>query len=263
MAETPLDGLILETRGAALVLTMTNPGRRNAFYPAMRNRIAEAMTAAAGDPAVRAIILTGADGHFCSGADLRRVSDADNSPLAVRERLKAVHRLLELIVGGAKPTIAAVEGDAFGAGMSMAAAADVVVAADGARFGASFTRIGLLPDMGLLRTLPQRTGLAMAKRLMMTGRPVLADEAVRIGLADELTPVGGALERALAIAEDYVDVAPLPVAAIKAALAKGVPSLDDVAQFEMTLVPYLAGTQDHLSARAAFFNKQKVTFSGS
>lgn len=257
-----IDGLVVQRRGSALVLTMTNPGRRNAFYPEMRGRIAEAIAAAASDPAVRAIILTGAEGHFCSGADLRRVSDADNGPLAVRERLKSVHRLLELIIGGAKPTIAAVEGDAFGAGMSMAVAADVVVVARGARFGASFAKIGLLPDMGLLYTLPLRVGLARARRLMMTARTIDAEEAVAIGLGDELTAEGAALDRALEVAAEFEASAPLSLAAIKAAMAQGLTGLDDVTRFELNTVPGLANTEDHLAARKAFLAKETVVFVG-
>lgn len=257
-----IDGLVIQRRGPALVLTMTNPGRKNAFYPEMRSRIAEAIAGAASDPAVRAVVLTGAEGHFCSGADLRRVSDADNGPLAVRERLKSVHRLLELIVGGAKPTIAAVEGDAFGAGMSMAAAADVVIAARGARFGASFAKIGLLPDMGLLYTLPLRVGLPKARRLMMTARTIAAEEAAAIGLVDELTVEGGALERALAVAAEFEASAPLSLAAIKAAMAQGLAGIDDVARFELNTVPGLANTEDHLAARKAFLEKSQAVFVG-
>ncbi|MDB5422403.1 MAG: putative enoyl-CoA hydratase [Brevundimonas sp.] len=262
MSDASIDGVRVEARGPALIIILSNPGRRNAFYPEMRNRMSQVISDAASDPSVRAIILTGEDGHFCSGADLKRVDGADNSALAVRERLKAVHRLLDLIVAGAKPTIAAVEGDAFGAGFSMAVACDVVVAAEGARFGASFVRIGLLPDMGLLRTLPLRIGLPKAKRIMMTGRPVEADEAFAIGMVDELTPRGEALARAVEVADELARVAPLPLAAIKAALAQGVTSLGDVAQLEMNVVPHLADSEDHRAARAAFLNKSTATFVG-
>lgn len=262
MSDSEIDGVLVEPKGSALVITMSNPGRRNAFYPEMRNRMSQVISDAASDSSVRAIILTGEGEHFCSGADLKRVAGADNSALAVRERLKAVHRLLNLIVAGAKPTIAAVEGDAFGAGFSMAVAADVVVAGGGARFGASFVKIGLLPDMGLLRTLPQRIGLARAKRIMMTGRPVEAVEALAIGMVDELAPRGGSLARALEIAEELAQAAPLPLSAIKAALAQGISSLDDVAQLEMNIVPSLADSEDHKAAREAFLNKGSAVFVG-
>lgn len=257
-----LDGLRLERRGPALVLTLCNRGRRNAFYPEMRQRMAEAMSGAASDADVRVIILTGEGEHFCSGADLKRVADADNAPLAVRERLKAMHRLLALIVGGAKPVIAAVEGDAFGAGLSMACAADVVVAARGARFGAAFAKIGLLPDMGLLKTLPQRIGLARARRMMMTAETVDAETAVALGLADELVPIGRALDRALEIADEMVGSAPLTLAAIKAALASDLGALDAIMRLELDVVPALVASQDHRDARDAFLAKRAVTFLG-
>src|SRR5579872_5439120 len=120
------DGVQLDQEGCALVITMSNPGRRNAFYPEMRNRMLDVMRGAAADNSVRAIVLTGADGHFCSGADLTRAvalrdqQPARRGPLAARESLQDVQRLLRVIVAGGRPVIAAVEGDAFGGGMAMA-----------------------------------------------------------------------------------------------------------------------------------------------
>jgi enoyl-CoA hydratase/carnithine racemase len=263
---TFVDGLAVETQDGVAVMTMSNPGRRNAFYPEMRLRMRERLEAYASDPAVRVVILTGDEGHFCTGADLKRVA-AKTGPaptvLSERERMRAFNGLLTAIVAGGKPVIAAVEGDAIGAGMSMAAACDVVVAARTARFGASFAKLGLFPDMGLIYTLPLRVGQSAARRLMMTAAMVSGEQAAAIGLADELTEPGGALARAREIAETLKQSAPLSLATIKAVLARGVASLDEAIQLEMDFVPLLAASEDHKAALAGFLEKKPVSFAGA
>jgi enoyl-CoA hydratase/carnithine racemase len=260
-----VDGLAVETQDGVAVMTMSNPGRRNAFYPEMRERMRGQLVDYAVDPAVRVVILTGDGGHFCTGADLKRVAaKAGPEPtiLSERERMRTFNTLLTAIAAGGKPVIAAVEGDAIGAGMSMAAACDVVVAARNARFGASFAKLGLFPDMGLIYTLPLRVGHARAKRLMMSAAMVSGEEAAAIGLADELAEPGQALAGARAVAATLVQAAPLSLATIKAVLSRGVASLDEAIQLEMDFVPLLAASQDHKAALAGFLEKKPVRFAG-
>lgn len=258
----PLDGIITEMRGPVAVVTLSNPGKRNAFYPDMRRRLTQVLTEYATDLSVRAVVLTGADGHFCAGADLSRATDKPPTALETRENMKEVHLLLRQIVGGPRPVVVAVEGDAFGAGLSMAMAADAVVISATARFGAAFARIGILADMGLLYTLPQRVGLAKARQLMMLGDPVKAEEALAIGMADELTPAGGALERAVALAGRFAEGAPMALAMTKAALATGVTSIEDSMRLELDLQPILAPSADCREGIAAFREKRKPVFRG-
>jgi len=260
------DGVVIEKRGTTLVLTMSNPGRRNAFYPEMRARMIDALRDAAHDADVRAVVLTGADGHFCSGADLVRAAAVRNSGartvISAREALKEVHRLLRVIVGGARPVIAAVEGDAFGAGLSMAAASDRVFAATNARFGAAFSKIGIFPDMGMLYTLPLRVGTANARHLMMLGAPIDGEHAHRLGLVDELAPPGRALDKALAYAAQFADIAPIPVTLIKAALNSGINCVEDAMRFELDCQPLLTSSADAQEGIAAFREKRKPRFTG-
>src|SRR5690606_21456640 len=164
----------------------------------------------------RAIVLTGAGGSFCAGGDLDSLPDHD--PMATRRRLERSHELLRMIVTGPKPVIAAVNGYAFGAGLSLAAACDFVLAAPDASFGAVFGKVGLMADMGLLWSLPQRIGLAQTKRLLFTSAVLKAEQAVEIGLVDR---IGGdkPLVEAVALAE-YVAAEPhRAVAATKPELA--------------------------------------------
>jgi len=155
--------------------------------------------------------------------------------------------------------IAAVEGDAFGAGLSLAVAADFVVCGRGARLGATFAKIGLLPDMGLLHTLPARVGPARARRLMLTGAVIDAEAAASIGMIDELSSQGEALARSLQIAQDLAASAPLAQAMIKSTMAG---DLDQLLARELDIVPLLASSEDHKAAVAAFFNKSQTTFRG-
>ena len=264
-----VDGVQLENQGCALVITMNNPGRRNAFYPEMRTRMINAMREAAADNAVRAIVLTGADGHFCVGADLTRAAQLrDQSPaqkgaLAARENMKEVHRLLRVMMGGGRPVIAAVEGDAFGAGVSMAAASDRVFAAKNARFGSAFSKIGIVPDVGLLYTLPQRIGIAAARDLMYMGQPISGEQAHKLGLVDELTEPGQALPAALAYAQKFADLAPISIGLIKAALATGVNNMEDAMRLEIDLQPVASSSADAQEGMLAFREKRKPRFTGS
>jgi 2-(1,2-epoxy-1,2-dihydrophenyl)acetyl-CoA isomerase len=252
------------TEGIAIV-TMSNPERRNAFYPEMRRKLTAILLDLGGEADVRAIVLTGHEGHFCAGADVSRMRRGDTrtpGALQVRETMKEVSQLLRLIAAGSKPVIAAVEGDAFGAGLSIAAASDVVVASRDARFGAPFTKIGILPDMGLLFTLPRRVGLSRAKQMMMLAEPMGGEEAARIGLVDRLCEPRDALRAAIEFGGRFTAVAPVPVALIKAALADGVTSIEDAIRIERDLQPLLSSTSDAQEGITAFKEKRKPGFLG-
>lgn len=257
------EGVKVERQGTVAIVTMSNPERRNAFYPEMRRQLTATLNALGADTELRAVVLTGDGAHFCAGADTSRMRQAGTpTPIQVRENMKDVAQLLRAIAGGGKPIIAAVEGDAFGAGFAMALACDVVVAARNARFGSVFTKVGLLPDMGMLYTLQQRVGPVKARQLMMLGTPVDGAEAARIGISDELAEPGQALAAALAFAARFDEPAPVVVSLIKGALATGVNSIEDAIRLEYDLQPMLASTQDRIEGMAALKEKRKPRFTG-
>jgi len=169
---------------------------------------------------------------------------------------------VRLISGMGKPVVAAVEGYAAGAGFSLAMAADCVVAADTAKFVSSFAKVSLLPDLGLLWTLPQRVGLAQAKRLLLSARVVTAEEGLRLGLVDEVAEAGRAIDRAREVAAEMSAHAPISAALVKAAYARGINSLDDALGYEMDNQAALYLTQDHREAVAAFLEKRPPVFRG-
>jgi Enoyl-CoA hydratase/carnithine racemase len=263
MQSIPSDIVTSSVQEDVCMLTLNDAERLNPLSDAMRGALLVALEAAMADPGIRAIILTGAGGNFTAGADIRQLMRATGpDPARSRRRLVPLHRAIEIIAGGPKPVIAAVEGAAFGAGLSIAAACDFVIAGEGARFGAAFGKIGLTADCGLIWSLPQRVGQTLAREIMFTGRPVKAEEAHRIGIADRLVPAGDALSAAIAKAADYRGVAPLAIAAMKSAFACGPGSLRDVLALETQQQPMLSMTRDHLEGLAAFQEKRPAVFTG-
>lgn len=249
----------VERRDGLAVVTLNNPKTRNALSRDLLLLLADQLEALRVDNECRAVVLTGANGHFCSGGDVSGMSAERPLPVG-RERMVIAHRVVQLIVGMTKPVVAAVEGYAAGAGFSLAMAADCVVAEPTAKFVSSFAKVSLLPDMGLMWTLPQRVGLAQAKRLMLSARAVPADEGLRLGMVDELAEAGQAVARARELALELSAHAPVSAALLKAAYARGIQSLADALAYEMDNQAALYLTQDHREAVAAFLEKRAPAF---
>lgn len=253
---TPL--VLAESRAPVLTITMNNPERRNAISLEMRHQIVDALMTADSDPQCRAVVLTGAGGNFSTGGDLSTMS-AD--PEAARSRLHAIADVIRAIVECSKPVIAAVDGNAFGAGLSLASACDVVVASAGARFCCAFSGVGLTADAGLHWSLPARIGYGRARMLIMLGRVVDAETAHSYGLVDELAG-GPSIEAAAALAVDFARRAPLALAATKAILAADTGGLDNVLAREASAQRVLLASADFVEGRSAFFEKRHPKFTG-
>jgi enoyl-CoA hydratase/carnithine racemase len=246
-----------ERHGATAVVTLNQPTRRNALAMPMREDLIAAFERIEADASIRAVVVTGADGTFCSGGDISGMNTADFA--AGRERFRITHRLVRLMVESAKPCIAAVEGWAAGAGMGMAICCDTVVAAENARFVSPFGKLGLVPDFALLHTLPRRVGDGFARQIFLRGTPFDAAHALKIGLVDEVVPPGNALDRALAIASEYADAAPIPLAMVKSYLARG---LAEALEWERNAQATMFLTADHAEGRDAFLARRKPHFTG-
>jgi enoyl-CoA hydratase len=187
-----------QTTGAAAIVTIDRPDVRNAVDRATAAELAAAFRRFEADDGAAVAILTGAGGTFCAGADLKAVSEASGNPVVVDgDGPMGPTRMLL-----AKPVIAAVEGYAVAGGLELALWCDLRVAARDAVFGVFCRRWGVpLVDGGTVR-LPRIVGHGVAMDLILTGRPVSGDEALRIGLANRVTEPGKALEVALALAND-------------------------------------------------------------
>ena len=255
--------VLLERRGSTSILTFNEPDRINPFSIEMRNRANDLMQEEMDNRDVRSIIITGAGGNFSAGGDIRQMRDTRGpGPVRSRKRLEPLHSLVRMIVGGPKPVIAAVEGIAYGAGLSLAAASDFVVAAEDSRFGAAFAKIGLTADCGLLWSLPQRIGLARTKDMMFTCNPISGTDGYKYGLVDKIVSPGKALEAAIDKAAEYLGAAPLSIAEIKFAIAQSPADIDTMLKIESHQQPMLSMTVDHAESRIAFLEKRKAKYSG-
>ncbi|MBL6078673.1 enoyl-CoA hydratase/isomerase family protein [Belnapia sp. T18] len=253
----PVMRIVSEREGGVLVLTLDQPARRNALAMPLRVQMIEALRAAQGDKATRAIVVTGAGGHFCSGGD---ISGMDvNSAMEGRERMRLSHELIRLMVLGSVPVVAAIEGYCVGAGLSIACASDTVVAAEDARLGAGFGKIGLMADLGLPHTLPLRVGQGKARQVLLYHNQMTATEAERIGLIDHVVPKGHALATAMEKARFLAEQAPAPMALTKQMLGEGLDrALEQERHFQATLFM----THDFAEGRAAFLGKRAPAFKG-
>lgn len=250
--------------GEVAIVTMNCPSRHNAFSMKMRVALIDAFQRLVHeDAATKAIVLTGAGGHFCAGGDLSEMNAATPTLLELRERIAVTVRLFKLIYAGTKPVVAAVEGTCFGAGLSLAAACDVTVSSSTAKYCCAFVKVGLLPDTGLLWTLPQKVGGGKARELMLKANVIDAATALRIGLVNQTTEPGRALDAAIELAARFASFPPVTLALLKASLVSAGNSIEDAWRLEVDLNPLTRQTGDHTEAVAAFMEKRKPVFSGT
>ncbi|MDP9427839.1 MAG: enoyl-CoA hydratase/isomerase family protein [Actinomycetota bacterium] len=240
------------------VVVLDNARHRNALTLDMRYLITEAVERASADRNCRAIVLTGAGGHFCGGGDL---SAKFESGRFNRERMHGANDVIRAIAASPKPVLAAVDGAAYGYGFSLAMVCDLVVAGPTARFCASFAGVGLAADGGLHHTLPRRAGLARARRMIFTGEVVDARLGAEWGLVD-VPAEAEARPAALALAQRLQRRAPLSLAAAKAILSRPDQSLDEVLERELTIQVGLLDSEDFQEGREAFLNKRPPAFRG-
>lgn len=193
--------LIVERRDDVLLLTLSNPTMRNALHPDIYATGSEALAAAADDPTLGAIVLTGAGEHFCAGGNLNRLAANRSGPPAVqRDSIERFHRWILALRRCPLPVVAAVEGSAAGAGFSLALACDFIVAAENAKFAMAYVKVGLSPDGGgsafTARLLPRQ----LATELLLTGTPIDSRRLHALGVVNRIAPDGAALDEALALA---------------------------------------------------------------
>ncbi|HZQ38416.1 MAG TPA: enoyl-CoA hydratase-related protein [Dehalococcoidia bacterium] len=188
--------VLFERRGRVGLITLNRPDRLNAWSAAMAEGVRSAIAAANDDPAIGAIVITGAGRGFCAGADLR--PDPSATPRARASQAEP----FTLFLQRSKPVIAAINGPAIGVGLTFPLACDVRIASDRARLSMRFVRIGLTPELGSTYLLPQIAGLGFAAELILTGRIIDAAEALRMGVVNRVVPHEELLDTALALGEE-------------------------------------------------------------
>jgi 2-(1,2-epoxy-1,2-dihydrophenyl)acetyl-CoA isomerase len=251
--------------GGVLTITLNRPDKLNAMTGVMSDELVDVF-ASARDDEVRALVVTGAGRGFCAGQDLTEFEEAYRSGERpdIREHLtRSYHRLIPLVVETPKPVIAAVNGVAAGAGVSLAAACDIRIAGEDARFTQAFVKIGLVPDSGGTWLLPRIVGFARALELSITGEVIDAAAALEIGLVNRVV-AGDVLEEE--VSELAARLSAMPTAAIAEtkALLRGALGLGLEAALaaEADAQARMGQTDDHLEGVMAFAEKREPRFQG-
>jgi len=251
------------SQGVAL-LVLDNPDQRNAMSDAMTEAWSAAVAELAGDPTVRVVVVTGEGSAFCSGGNTSWIaSEPDATVDDLRRRMLPFYRAWLSIRSLEVPTIAAVNGAAIGAGLCLALACDIRYAATSARLGAPFVRLGMHPGMAATWSLPEVVGPAAARDLLLTGRVVGADEALRLGLVSRVIDDAAFLDEVLAVAADVAITAPIASRLTKLALADGGHATYDAAlQWEAIAQPVTLATEDLQEGIRAAREKRPPAFTG-
>ena len=247
------------------VLTLNRPDVLNSFHGPMADEVIEALGHAAGDDAVRAVLLTGAGRAFCAGQDLQAVLPKDGAPAA--DLGEIVHNQYNPIVRAVrhteKPFLAAVNGVAAGAGANLALACDFVLASERASFIQSFARIGLIPDSGGTFFLPRLVGLARATAMMMLAEKVPAAEAHAMGMIYKVCPPETLMDEATALARRLAAMPTRGLGLTKRGLNRAFANdLDAQLDFEEELQREAGRSHDYHEGVNAFLEKRKPVFTG-
>ena len=249
--------------GVAL-LVLDNPDQRNAMSEEMTRSWVAAVDELAGDPTVRAVVVTGEGAAFCSGGDTSWIaSEPDASVDRLRTRMLAFYRAWLSIRRLEVPTIAAINGASIGAGLCLALACDVRYAARGAKMGVPFVKLGMHPGMAGTYLLPDVVGPAAARDLMLTGRIVEGEEALGLGLVSRVIDREGFLDEVLTTAAGIAATAPIASRLTKLALADGGHAdVESCLQWEAMAQPVTLATADLQEGIRASREKRAPVFTG-
>jgi enoyl-CoA hydratase/carnithine racemase len=259
--------LLVERDGHVLVVTMNRPERMNALSLEMMAGMAEAWDEANADPAIRVVILTGAGGNFCAGADLQAMTEeAPGDAFAEGRAGDVADGVIKPLLKGFlldKPLVAAVEGAAIAGGTEILQATDVRIAGESARFGVSEVRWGLYPLGGSVVRLRRQIPYAVAADLLLTGRHLNAAQAREVGLIGQVVPDGTALDRAREVAAAIAANGPVAVQAVLRALraTEAVPE-DEAMRIDSQIGMEVFASDDAKEGPLAFIEKRAPQFSG-
>ncbi len=257
--------ILYEVARGVLTITLNRPDKLNALTDVMLRELLDAFQQAGRDGAVRCVVLTGAGRGFCPGADLGGVqSRAEAGEVGYREHLlETFNPLIASMRALPKPVVGAINGVAAGAGMSIAMACDLKVAAESASFLQAFVKIGLIPDSGSTWMLPRLVGEARAMDLMLTGRRLTAQEALDWGLVNQVVPDADLMSVVVPLAEAFAQGPTKAIGYIKQGVAFAATStLEDALAYEADLQEQAGRTPDHAEGLAAFLEKRPPQFKG-
>ncbi|MBI4190603.1 MAG: enoyl-CoA hydratase/isomerase family protein [Betaproteobacteria bacterium] len=251
LVEYPADGVAL--------VRINRPDARNALNLEVRKSLVKALADAADANNIRAIVLTGNEKSFAAGADIKEMAGAG----AIEHMLRGTDKLWRLISSCPKPVIAAVSGFALGGGCELAMTCDIIIAGESARFGQPEVKIGIIPGGGGTQRLTRAVGKYKAMKICLTGDLFGAKEAFDMGLVSEVVADAEVEKRAVEMAKQIAELAPLAVQQIKEVVLAGQDaSLDAALRLETKAIQVMFASQDQKEGMAAFIEKRKPKFQG-
>lgn len=251
-------------RGVATII-LNRPRSLNALNAEMIDELLHAVEQAGEDPEVKVLLLTGAGRAFCFGADISEFHQAqEQSPQdSAWNLLLKSQKIIRLLAGMPKPTIAALNGFATGLGLDLALACDLRIAAERAKLGEAFVSMGLLPDGGGTFFLPRLVGLAKAAEMIFTGEAIEALEAERIGLINRAVPTQDLIKSAQELADKLARGPTLAIGLAKEAIRRNLSQdIDSALKFEAQSQKACLESEDHREAVNAFLKKRDPRFQG-
>ncbi len=257
------ESLVWEQEGAVATITLNRPQKKNAMSWVMFNEIQAAFDRAASERQVRCVVLTGAGGAFCSGADLSDPANLVSSTGEFKDRMRIIDGIVRSFLRCPKPTIAKVTGVAAGAGCNLALGCDLVVASTTASFAELFVKRGLVVDFGGTWALSRLLPLNKAKELALLGETISAQEADRLGLLNRLCEPEDVDTVVKDLAQQVAAMPPQTVALIKENLNRAHErSLEENLEAESISQAFTFGTEDMREAVQAFIEKREPRFTG-
>jgi 2-(1,2-epoxy-1,2-dihydrophenyl)acetyl-CoA isomerase len=254
--------VIVTVEGQAAIVLLNEPKSMNALSGGIREILTHEIPRLLDDPAVRCLVFTGTGGAFCAGGDIRNMDDrrATDTRARMQRHYKGwVGRLLK----AEKPVVMAVNGAAAGAGVSLALMGDILIASREAYFTTAFVRLGAMPDLGLVATLPRAIGMARARDMLLTGRKVAAEEALQMGLVARVVAVDQLMPIALEAAQALAAGPTMTLGLIKRLLQRAYdPSMDEYLEAESFAQAMAMSTDDFREGVAAFREKRRPKFQG-
>jgi 2-(1,2-epoxy-1,2-dihydrophenyl)acetyl-CoA isomerase len=217
--------VLYEIDDGIAIITLNRPDRLNSYIPAMGDEVVDAFRRAQDDPEVRVILFTGAGRAFCAGVDLAFLTESAAEPAEKGQSTLGEEDFIRSLPiemrNSPKPLIAAMNGHAIGVGVTMTLPCDVRVAAEEAKIGLTFSRLGILPGLGSTHLLPHLVGMARAQELILTGRIVLGQEACDLGLVQYSVPSDSVMSTAMDLARQMAEADPTLLALARKALHEG------------------------------------------
>ncbi len=251
--------ILVTKEGAIGIIQLNRPKLLNALNFELMTELVNALEELDREAAVKVIILTGGERAFAAGADLAEMSQATPVDLLLGRRFELWDRIRKI----SKPIIAAVSGYCLGGGNELAMNCDLIIASETATFGQPEVNVGIIPGAGGTQRLPRVVGKYKAMEMILTGKPISADEAFRIGLVNHLVPPESLMEEAKKIATDIASKPPISIRSAKEAILRAQDTTLEVGlEFERKAFYMLFATEDGKEGMKAFLEKRKPNFKG-